>query len=193
MKTIEQESPSKVASSSTRSVFERDSDRDGYFDDFHFPSSSLGFGMWVSTMSMFLMFLVSQDKVLCHQPTSFWHFKDCCVFIIWAKQSKNKIVLSLCTEALWLFELSGAAYLVTELHDPEGLDVLQHCNESAWFQASATKQLRTAIFWVVVQWVLLISYHNLLCSNLEDCTSHLLREHQIFHKGSWWIYVWATS
>jgi hypothetical protein len=45
MKTIEQESPSKVASSSARSVFDRDSDRDGFFDDFHFSSPSLGFGM----------------------------------------------------------------------------------------------------------------------------------------------------
>lgn len=45
MKTIEQESPSKVASSSARSVFDRDSDRDGFFDDFHFSSPSVGFGM----------------------------------------------------------------------------------------------------------------------------------------------------
>jgi hypothetical protein len=45
MKTIEQESPNKVVSSSARSVFDRDSDRDGFFDDFHVSSPSLGFGM----------------------------------------------------------------------------------------------------------------------------------------------------
>ena len=45
MKTIEQESPSKAVSSSARSVFDRDSDRDGFFDDFHLASPSLGFGM----------------------------------------------------------------------------------------------------------------------------------------------------
>jgi hypothetical protein len=45
MKTIEQESPNKAVSSSARSVFDRDSDRDGFFDDFHFSSPSLGFGM----------------------------------------------------------------------------------------------------------------------------------------------------
>ncbi|GFG36942.1 hypothetical protein Cfor_12477 [Coptotermes formosanus] len=42
MKTIEQESPNKVVSSSARSVFDRDSDRDGFFDDFHVSSPSLG-------------------------------------------------------------------------------------------------------------------------------------------------------
>jgi hypothetical protein len=46
MKTIEQESPSKaISSSSAKSVFDRDSDRDGFFDDFHFSSASSGFSM----------------------------------------------------------------------------------------------------------------------------------------------------
>jgi hypothetical protein len=45
MKTIEQESPSKAVGSSGKSAFDRDSDRDGFFDDFHFSSLSPGFGM----------------------------------------------------------------------------------------------------------------------------------------------------
>lgn len=45
MRTIEQESPSKAVSSSVKSVFDRDPDRDGFFDDFHFSSPSTGFGM----------------------------------------------------------------------------------------------------------------------------------------------------
>jgi hypothetical protein len=45
MKTIEQESPSKAISSSAKSVFDRDSDRDGFFDDFRFSSPSSGFSM----------------------------------------------------------------------------------------------------------------------------------------------------
>ena len=45
MKTIEQESPSKVTNSSSKSLFDRDADRDGFFDDFHLSSSSPGFGM----------------------------------------------------------------------------------------------------------------------------------------------------
>ncbi|XP_021918430.1 ADP-ribosylation factor GTPase-activating protein 2 isoform X2 [Zootermopsis nevadensis] len=49
MKTIEQESPSKVVSNSGKSVFDRDSDRDGFFDDFHFTSPSPGFSMYKSS------------------------------------------------------------------------------------------------------------------------------------------------
>lgn len=45
MKTIEQESPSKAVSNSGKSVFDRDSDRDGSFGDFHLLSFSPGFGM----------------------------------------------------------------------------------------------------------------------------------------------------
>lgn len=69
MKTIEQESPNKAVSSSARSVFDRDSDRDGFFDDFHFSSPSLGFGMYKSSPSenksleaMFLDGNTSRDR-----------------------------------------------------------------------------------------------------------------------------------
>ncbi|PSN37667.1 ADP-ribosylation factor GTPase-activating protein 2 [Blattella germanica] len=68
MKTIEQESPNKVASNSSKSLFDRESDRDGFFDDFHF-SSSPGFGMYKNSPSenksleaMFLDGNTSRDR-----------------------------------------------------------------------------------------------------------------------------------
>ncbi|XP_023725166.1 ADP-ribosylation factor GTPase-activating protein 2 isoform X3 [Cryptotermes secundus] len=69
MKTIEQESPSKAISSSAKSVFDRDSDRDGFFDDFRFSSPSSGFSMYKSSPSenknleaMFLDGNTSRDR-----------------------------------------------------------------------------------------------------------------------------------
>ncbi|XP_066998688.1 ADP-ribosylation factor GTPase-activating protein 2 isoform X2 [Anabrus simplex] len=47
MKTIEQESPSKLSNSGKSSMFDRDND--GFFDDYHF--SSPGFGMYKSSSS----------------------------------------------------------------------------------------------------------------------------------------------
>ncbi|XP_069696142.1 ADP-ribosylation factor GTPase-activating protein 2 isoform X2 [Periplaneta americana] len=69
MKTIEQESPSKVASSSAKSVFDRDAEPDGFFDDFLFSSPSPGFGMYKNSPSenksleaMFLDGNTSRDR-----------------------------------------------------------------------------------------------------------------------------------
>ena len=101
------------------------------------------------------------------------------IFSSSGSSSPNKILLSPCTEALWLFEVFGTAYPVTHLHNPEDMDILQHCYENGWFQASAMKHLRTAPFWVIMLCVVVISYYNLLCNNPAEWSSHLLWEHQI--------------